>query len=218
MTHGRRLLKGALEVAVRDQYLIVRSVRKLLRELGCAVIEADTLAHQLSEPGQPAYREIVREFGREILTADGRIDRSRLANIVFADPAKLAQLNQILHPRIVEEAERRSAIIVGSQSPPFVIIEAALLVEAGYHRRFDHLVVVWCRPEQQHERLRARGMAPAEIERRLATQMPLEEKRRLADDVIDCSGTVAQTRDEVERLVEKLKQEAREKSKEASDE
>jgi len=189
------------------------TVVAMLRELGCAVIEADPLAHQLSEPGQPAYQEIVCEFGSEILATDGRIDRARLAKIVFGDSAKLAQLNQILHPRIVEEAERRSAGIAAAESPPFVIIEAALLIEAGYHRRFDRLVVVWCRPEQQHERLLARGMAPADIKSRLASQMPLEEKRRLADNVIDNSGTMAETRRAVERLVEILRQEAKEKAK-----
>jgi dephospho-CoA kinase len=196
------------------------TVAAMLRELGCAVIEADPLAHELSEPGQPAYGEIVSEFGEEILLPGGRIDRAKLAGIVFADPAKLARLNRILHPRIVEETERRAARLRrgASSSPPIIVVEAALLVEGGYHQRFDRLVVVWCRPEQQRERLLARGMAPDEIERRLAAQMPLEEKRRLADDVIDGSGTLADTRREVERLVEKLEQEARAKAEGASDE
>jgi dephospho-CoA kinase len=196
------------------------TVAAMFRELGCAVIEADPLAHQLSEPGQPAYREIVREFGEGILLPAGRIDRAKLAGIVFADPAKLARLNRILHPRIVVETERRVARLRqdASTSPPFIVVEAALLVEAGYHRRFDRLVVVWCRPEQQRERLLARGMAPGEIERRLAAQMPVEEKRRLADDVIDGSGALADTRREVERLVEKLEQEAKAKAEGARDE
>jgi dephospho-CoA kinase len=190
------------------------TVAAMFRELGCPVVEADPLAHALSEPGRPAYREIVREFGPEILRPDGRIDRPKLAGIVFADPARLARLNQILHPRIVEEAERRAAEIATSQSPPFIVVEAPLLIEAGYHRRFDRLIVVWCRPEQQRERMLARGMAPEEIDRRLAAQMPLEEKRRVADEVIDASGTLADTRRQVELLVEKLERVVREKSKE----
>jgi dephospho-CoA kinase len=194
------------------------SVAAMLRELGCPVLEADPLAHALSEPGQPAYGEIVREFGSEILSPDGRIDRPKLAGIVFSDPPRLARLNQILHPRIVEETERRAAEIAGTRSAPLVIVEAPLLIEAGYHRLFDLLVVVWCHPEQQRERLLLRGMDPAEIDRRLAAQIPLEEKRRLADEVIDASGTLAETRRQVERLAEKLERMAKEKSKEASHE
>lgn len=192
------------------------TVAAMLRELGCPVLEADPLAHALSEPGQPAYQEIVSEFGAEILLPDGRIDRPKLARIVFAEPAKLGRLNQILHPRIVEETERRAAEIAAACRTPFVIVEAPLLIEAGYHGRFDVLVVVWCRLEQQRERLLARGMDSAEIDRRLAAQMPLEEKRRLADEVIDTSGTLAKTRRQVERLAEKLKRMAEEKSPEVS--
>ena len=181
------------------------TVAALMREMGCAVIEADQLAHRLMEPGQPAYEEILREFGRQILREDGRIDRPRLAQIVFADAQRRERLNQIVHPRVIQEQERQleawasSGVDVG-------VVEAPLLIEAGYHRKLDRLAVVWCRPEQQRQRLLARGMTPEQIEARIAAQMPLDEKRLLADDQIDCSGTLEETRRQVEALVQKLKQ------------
>ena len=180
------------------------TVAALMREMGCAVIEADQLAHRLMEPGQPAYEEILRDFWKQILREDGRIDRPRLAEIVFADAQGRERLNQIVHPRVIQEQEQQleawanSGVEVG-------VVEAPLLIEAGYHRKLARLVVVWCRPEQQRERLLARGMKPEQIEQRIAAQMPLEEKRRLADDQIDCSGTLEETRGQVEALARKLK-------------
>lgn len=177
----------------------------MLRELGCAVLEADPLAHQLMEPGQPAYDEIVAEFGREILDSDGCIHRPRLGAIVFADPARRARLNEIVHPRVVEASEAWFAELERAGREPFAVHEAALLIEAGYHTRMDRLVVVWCRPEQQRERLLARGLSPQQAEQRLAAQMPLEEKCRLADEVIDASGPLEQTRRQTEALVARLR-------------
>jgi len=182
------------------------TVAALLRDLGCQVIEADKLAHQLTGPGQPACEEIIREFGKEILGADGRIDRKALGEIVFRDPERLKQLNQIVHPRVIQEQDRQLAVWKQAGNVSVAVVEAALLVEAGYHKRVDRLVVVWCRPEQQRERLRLRGLTPEQIEQRIAAQMPLEEKRRLADDQIDCSGTLEATRRQVEELFRHLKQ------------
>lgn len=183
------------------------TVAAMMREQGCHVLEADALAHRAIEPGTAAYDEVVREFGREILAADGAIDRGRLAAIVFSEPARLERLNRIVHPRVIEEQERWLAERERSGERGVVaVVEAALLIEAGYHTRLDRVVVVWCRPEQQRERLRARGMAPADLERRIAAQMPLEEKRRLASDEIDTSGTLEETRRQVEALVARLKQ------------
>ncbi len=186
------------------------TVAAMLRELGCVVIEADPLAHRLIEPGQPAYEEIINEFGGQICDADGRIDRAKLAAIVFTDRAKLELLNRMVHPRMIEELDRQLAELARTQPQAVVVVEAALLIESGLHKRLDRLVVVWCKAEQQIERLvnlrSGRGMTREQAERRIASQMPLEEKRRLADYEIDCSGSLEETRRQVEHVVAELKQ------------
>ncbi len=181
-------------------------VAAMLREQGFLVLDADTLSHQLVEPGQPAYDDVLQEFGKGVCDASGKIDRAKLAAIVFAEPAKLARLNQIVHPRVAEAQERLFTEWQRTHPRGVAVVEAALLVEAGAHNRLDRLVVVWCRPEQQVERLRERGMSAEEAQRRIASQMPLEEKRRLAEFQIDCSGTIEDTRQQVERLVAQLRQ------------
>ncbi len=180
------------------------TVASILRELGCAVIEADPLAHALIEPGQSAYADVRREFGPAVLEADGRVNRAKLGAIVFADPARLAKLNQITHPRVFAVLEVRFADLARAGTD-FAVVEAALLVEADYRPKLDRLVVAWCRREQQVERLLARGMAREQIEQRLAAQMPVDAKRDLADDVIDCSATLQHTRQQTRDLVQRLR-------------
>jgi dephospho-CoA kinase len=183
------------------------AVAAMLREFGCAVLDADALGHELIEPGRPAFTEIVREFGPGVLEPGGRIDRAKLGAIVFADAEKLSRLNRIVHPRVFEELERRLEELARPGGPQVAVVEAALLMEAGYDQ-LDRLIVVWCRPEQQRERLAARGLSPEQAESRMAAQMPVEEKRRRATDEIDTSGSLAETRQQVERLAAKLKQAA----------
>ena len=187
------------------------TVAAIMRELGCHVLDADKFAHQLIEPGQPAYADVVREFGRDILTPDGRVDRAALATIVFADQARLARLNAIVHPLVVAELERQFTRLEQEDPRGVAVVEAALLIESGYHRRSDRLVVVWCQPEQQIKRLTdrtGRGMTREQAERRVAAQLDLAEKRKVADDEIDCSGTLEKTRQQVVLLVERLKRQA----------
>jgi dephospho-CoA kinase len=181
------------------------AVAAMLREMGFAVLDADSLAHQLIEPGQPAYDEVAREFGPSILDSDRRVNRAKLAAVVFADPAKLARLNAILHPRVEAAAHRQFDEWSRNGSPDAAFIEAALLVEAGYHKRLDGLVVTWCRPEQQIERLRARGFSEQDARRRIAAQLPVEEKLRHATEKIDCSGSLEDTRHQVQALAAKLR-------------
>jgi dephospho-CoA kinase len=185
------------------------AVAGMMREFGCHVIEADEIARRLMEPGQAAYAEVVCEFGREILTSDGRIDRQRLAAIVFADRARLDRLNAIVHPLVLAEEDREFARFSGQDPRGIAVVVAALLIESGFYKRLDRLVVAWCTPEQQLERLTdpkfGRGMAPGEARQRIASQMSLAEKRKLADDQIDCSGTIEETRREVAALVARLK-------------
>ena len=182
------------------------TVAEMFRARGCPVIEADRLAHSLMAPGQPAHDEIVREFGRSVLATDGSIDRSKLAAVVFADRAKLARLNQIVHPRVIAASEAEFARL-GQEHPGGVaIVEAALLVEAGYYRQLGKLIVTWCRPEQQLERLLARGrLSRQQAQRRLTAQMPPEEKRGYADFVIDTSGTLASVETQVGSVLEELR-------------
>lgn len=184
------------------------TVAAMMRDLGCTVLDADALAHRLTEPGQPAYDAVVREFGSVILRPDGTVDRKALGDIVFADRARLDRLNRIIHPLVMQDHERQLMELELANPRGIAVVEAALLIEAGYHKNQDRLVVVWCRPEQQRERLRARGLSPEEVEQRIAAQMPADEKRRLASDVIDCSGDLEQTRRQVAGLVARLSAEA----------
>src|ERR1700719_2510623 len=181
------------------------AVAAMLRKLGFAVLDADSLAHTLSEPGQPAYDEVLRAFGADILDADQRINRSKLAAVVFADHAKLDRLNAILHPRVEAASHRQFEEWSRDRTRNAAFVEAALLVEAGFHKKLDGLVVTWCRPEQQLERLRARGLTDAEARRRIAAQMPVEEKLPYATEKIDCSGTLEETQRQVEALAAKLR-------------
>jgi dephospho-CoA kinase len=184
------------------------TVAAMMSELGCRVLDADSLARDLAEPGQPAFPEIVQAFGKEILGTDGRMDRSQMAHLVFSDASKLAKLNAILHPRVIAEQQRQLAEILRTDPKAVAVVEAALLVEAGYHKSLDRLIVVWCRPEQQIERLTkpgGRAMSREDAQRRIAAQMPADEKRRLATDEIDNSGSIAETRAHVVELVARLK-------------
>jgi len=176
----------------------------MLRELGFRVIDADALGHTVIGPGTRAYGEIVREFGAGVVGADGRIDRRGLGALVFADAEKLKRLNAIVHPRVEEEMVRLFGEWEKSGVTDAAFVEAALLVEAGYQKNLDGLLVAWCRPEQQIERLLARGLSEAEARRRIAAQMPAEEKLKFATEKIDCSGSMEETRRQVEELASRL--------------
>lgn len=171
------------------------TVRQMLAELGAAVIDADQLAHEVIVPGTLGWQQVVDAFGPEVVAADGTIDRARLAAIVFSDPMALARLEAIIHPLVIQETDRRIRAI----GRGVVVIEAIKLVESGMHRDCDALWVVTARPEQQLERLmHQRGMSAAEVQRRMAAQPPQSEKVALADVVIDNSGTLEETRAQVE--------------------
>ena len=181
------------------------AVAAMLREMGFAVLDADALAHKLIEPGQAAYAEVIQEFGPSITDSSGRIDRLKLGAMVFADRAKLDRLNAIVHPRVAEVILSQFEVWRRAGVRDAVFVEAALLVESGIHKKLDGLVVVWCKPEQQLERLLARGLSETEARRRIDAQLPVEEKLRLATEKIDCSGTLEQTRRQIEALAAKLR-------------
>jgi dephospho-CoA kinase len=181
------------------------AVAAMLREMGFSVLDADSLAHKLIEPGQPAYDEVAREFGPAVLDASGRVDRAKLGALVFADRAKLDRLNAIVHPRVKDAILRQLEEWAHNGTRDAAFVEAALLVEAGYQKNLDGLVVTWSTPEQQLERLRARGLSIEEARRRIAAQLPVEEKLQYATEKIDCSGSLENTRRQVEALASKLR-------------
>lgn len=184
------------------------AVAAMLREMGFAVLDADSVAHKLIEPGQPAYEQVVREFGPSILDAQQRVDRAKLAAVVFADRAKLDRLNAIVHPLVAEIIARQFEQWARNGVRDAGFVEAALIVEAGLHKKLDGLVVTFSTPKQQLERLRERGMSEEEARRRIAAQLPAAEKLRYATEPIDCSGSLEQTRRQVEMLAAKLRRHA----------
>jgi dephospho-CoA kinase len=184
------------------------TVASYLRDLDYQVLEADALAHELLEPGQPSYDEVVNEFGKAVLAPSGAVDRKRLGAIVFADAQKREKLNQILHPRVHDVTTRWFEALDRQGVPEMAFEEAALIFEVGAQNDLDCVVVCWCRPEQQRERLRQRGLSQQDAERRIAAQMPIDEKRGLAHEVIDCSGSLDNTEQQVKIVVEKLKNRA----------
>ena len=181
------------------------TVAAMLRELGFPVIEADQVAHQVMEPGQPAYHEVVAVFGDAILDSDKRINRRSLAAIVFNDHEKLRGLNAIIHPRVQEEMLRRFAELAKSGKHTAAFVEAALIFEAGLHKKLDGVVVAWCLPQQQLARLMERGLSEVEAGKRIAAQMPVAAKMALAAAKIDCSGALEETRRQVAAFAESLR-------------
>jgi dephospho-CoA kinase len=181
-------------------------VARMLQEKGCHVIEADLVAHEFLKPSNPVAQKIVAEFGPEILGADGAIDRAKLGEMVFGDPQKLKRLNAMTHPPVLAEIARQLAEISRKGHSAIAVVVAALHVETGYYKAFDRLAVAWCTPEQQLARLMNRGMAREQAERRIASQLPLDEKRKLANDVIDCSGTIADTQRQTDEIFERWKE------------
>jgi dephospho-CoA kinase len=175
------------------------TVAGMLRELGARVIDADKVAHQLYQPGTPAFDEIVRAFGREIVRENGQLDRKKLGRRVFGDPRALKRLNAILHPRISHQV-KETLEGWSREGVKVAVVEAALLLEAGWGPMVDQVWVTLAPQEKVKERVRAsQGLSEAEVESRLASQMPVEEKAKRADVVIDTGGTLDQVREEVER-------------------
>jgi dephospho-CoA kinase len=190
------------------------AVSRVLKEEGAYIIDADQIARELVQPRKPAWNELIRAFGKEILLVDGSIDRKKLADKVFADPEQRRVLNQILHRRIKEEMDRRTKEIGRRDPKAIVVIDAPLLIELGEHRGLDKLIVVTTRQTQQIERLKDRdGTSPQEALRILSSQMPLEEKAELADFVIRNEGSLEETKKRAKEVFEELKKVAVQKNK-----
>jgi dephospho-CoA kinase len=168
------------------------TVSEMFSQLGAVVIDADRLAREVVEPGEPALARIVAEFGA-VLRPDGTLDRKKVAGIVFADPERRRRLEAILHPAIRDRFLARLAALEAQGFDGVVIWDAPVMIESGGHKGMDRLVVVVTDPAIQRARLLARDGDAAEGERRIADQMPLAEKAALADYVIDNSGDRAAT-------------------------
>jgi len=172
-------------------------VASMFAQLGADVIDADQLAREVVEPGQPALDEIVTAFGRDILLPDGHLDRGKLGRMIFADPVARGTLNAITHPRI---GERMAAeLSLRATRPGVLIVDIPLLYESDRTTGLEAVIVVWVDQQMQLRRLIERdGLGEVEARQRIAAQMPLDEKRARADIVIDNSGSRENTRWQVE--------------------
>jgi dephospho-CoA kinase len=170
------------------------TVSDMFRALGCVVLDADVLAREVVEPGEPALAEIVHEFGRDVLQPDGTLNRKKLGAVVFGDPARRKRLEQITHPAIRERFLRHIAALEARGFDGIVLWDAPVMIETGGHRAMEKLVVVATDEATQQARLQARdGIDAEEAARKIGSQMPVAEKAKLADYVIDNSGDRATT-------------------------
>ena len=173
--------------------------------LGAHVIDADQVVHDLLASGTKTYFKIIDAFGDQILGSDREVDRRKLGQIVFSDSGKRSTLNSLTHPEVKAEIRRRISELERASPGGIVVVDAALMVETGGYKMYDCLIVVKCDPALQVLRLMRRdGFSEAEARARMASQMPIEEKVKLADYTIDTSGTLKQTQSQVESIYQKL--------------
>ncbi|MFN2453823.1 MAG: dephospho-CoA kinase [Pyrinomonadaceae bacterium] len=181
-------------------------VSGVLAELGCHVLDADQTAREVVEKDTPGLRAVVEAFGKQMLREDGTLDRARLGAIVFADEAKRALLNSILHPFIIAAQDAQLRRWEAADPSGIGVVDAALMIESGGYTRFDKLIVVHCRPELQLERLMARnGFTREEAQRRISAQMSQEDKMRFADYCIDSSDGFDSARQQTKDVYKKLR-------------
>jgi dephospho-CoA kinase len=180
------------------------TVARMFAALGCVTIDADQVVTQLYQPGRAGHQALVRTYGESILTPNGAIDRRKLADVALATDEDAKKLNALIHPLVIGEQARLIAAEEAAGGDRIVIIEATLLIESGGKSRFDRIIVVDTDPETQVARAVARGMTREEAERRIARQMPREERLRYADYVIDSGGTMSDTEAATVRVYESL--------------
>ena len=183
------------------------SVARLFQDCGAIVIDADVLAREAVEPGRPAWRGIVRVFGKKVLQSDRTLDRRTVGRIVFGNRAKLKQLGAIVHPRVAREQNRLTREIARKDPDTVIIYDAPVLIEAGAHKRMNKIIVVAADQATQIKRLCSRShFSRAEALRRIRSQLPLAQKVKLADYVIDGTLSFEQTKNEVQRIYAELEQ------------
>ena len=181
-------------------------VCEVLRDLGCHVLDADNTAREVVAKGTDGLAGIVHHFGKNVLQADGELDRKKMGGIVFADEQKRELLNSIVHPLVIESQDKWIRDVEKSDPDGIAIIDAALMIESGGYLRFNKIVVVWCEPAIQLKRLLGRdNLSEDAAKMRIAAQMPQDEKKRFADYLIDTSAGFENTRQQVEKLVSQLR-------------
>ncbi len=182
-------------------------VARLFQDCGAILIDADVLARAVVEPGKPAWKDIAQAFGKKVILPDKTLHRHALAKIVFGSKAKLNKLNAIVHPRVAREQARLAREIAEKEPEAVILYDAPVLIEAGAHKRMDKLIVVAADEQTQVKRLHNRNhLSRTEALRRIKSQMPLANKTKLADYVIDGTLSYEQTKHEVERIYAELKQ------------
>lgn len=181
-------------------------VALVLCQLGCHVIDSDQTARKVVERGSEGLKAVVAAFGPDVLNADGSLNRSMMASIVFADESKRLLLNSVLHPLVFREQEKEVRQIEGNEPGRIVVVDAALMIESGSYMRFSKIIVVFCKPAIQLSRLMARNkISEDEATRLIAAQMPQDEKKKYADFLIDTSGGFESARHQTEQVFARLK-------------
>ncbi len=189
-------------------------VSRIFTDLGAHSIDADEIAHELMRPGEAVYDEVVQKFGKEILNPDGTVNRARVAELAFDKRRpRIYELNRIVHPGVIQKYEEWMESFRSREPEAIVMLEAALLLEAGLRKRFDRIIVVTCKPQQRIERWAQRhkideAAARDEVSRRMMAQAPEEAKIQAADYLIDNSGTVEETTRQVKAIYDTLRTQA----------
>ena len=184
------------------------TVCRLLEAKGCTILDADVVAHHLLLRGQRGYEPVLKAFGRGILGDAGEIDRRKLGAQVFGNPILLERLNRLMHPEVIRDI-RAKLETFERLARVRVVVDASMMIESGMHQSFQRLILVTCTLEQQVERLMTRNrLTEVEARQRIALQMPLDEKRAFATDIIDNSGTPERTRTQVDAVFEDLERTA----------
>jgi dephospho-CoA kinase len=183
------------------------TVGEMFVQLGCHLIDSDHITHELFEAGQAVNAAVVQAFGPQVLAPTGAINREVLGGIVFKDPDARAKLNSLVHPAIIQQQRHWLKALEAADPNAIGIVSAALMIEIGTYKNYDKVIVVVCSAEEQRRRLRERSpLSEEQIEARIRAQMPMEEKVKFADYVIDNSGTLEGTRNQVNRIYTDLRQ------------
>lgn len=181
-------------------------VCEVLREFGCHVLDADLTARDVVAKGTDGLAEIVRHFGNDVLLPDGALDRRKVGAVIFADEKKRELLNSIVHPRVIEAQDAWIHNLEPQHPNGIAVVDAALMIESGGYKRFNKLIVVWCKPALQLERLMLRdNLSADQAKKRIAAQMPQDEKKRYADYLIDTSSGFDHTRIQTGKVVDQLR-------------
>ena len=196
-----------LKVGLTGSIAVGKSfVCDVFRELGCHVLDADKTARKVVEPGTDGLLQVVTEFGKDILTDDGELDRKKLGSIVFGDEEKRQLLNSIVHPLVIDAQDRWIEAFQKIDPDGIAVIDAALMIESGGYKRFDKLIVVWCEPAIQLKRLMLRdNLTEIDANKRIDAQMPQDAKKQFADYLIDTSGGFDETRKQTIDVFQELK-------------